>query len=62
MTAINSAGLTISASLSGSTITLTDSGNAPITISDLQVEGITKAGKTLNLILHLTQLMAAAIL
>ena len=46
VTAINSAGLTISASLSGSTITLTDSGNGPITISDLQVEGITKAEKT----------------
>ena len=45
VTAINSAGLTISASLSGSTITLTDSGNGPITISDLQVEGITKAEK-----------------
>ena len=45
VTAINSAGLTISASLSGSTITLSDSGNGPITISDLQIEGITSAEK-----------------
>ncbi len=45
VTAINAAGLTISASLSGSTITLTDSANGPITISNLQIEGITKAEK-----------------
>tara|TARA_Y100001935_G_C17302818_1_gene510372 strand:- start:205 stop:1476 length:1272 start_codon:yes stop_codon:yes gene_type:complete len=45
VTAINAAGLTISASLSGSTITLTDSKNGPITISDFQIEGITKAEK-----------------
>ena len=43
VTAINAAGLTISAALNGTTITLTDSANGPITISDLEIEGITKA-------------------
>ena len=43
VTAINAAGLTISAALNGNTITLTDSANGPITISDLEIEGITKA-------------------
>ena len=45
MTAINSAGLNISATLSGNTITLEDSKNGPITIKDLQVEGIEKSEK-----------------
>ena len=43
VTAINSSGLDITASLSGSTITLTDPNNGPITIKDLQVEGINKS-------------------
>ena len=45
VTAINSAGLNISATLSGNTITLEDSRNGPITIKDLQVEGIEKSEK-----------------
>ena len=45
VTAINSAGLNISAALSGNTITLEDSRNGPITIKDLQVEGIEKSEK-----------------
>ena len=46
VTAINSAGLTISATQSGSTIILEDSANGPITISDLEIEGIVTAEKT----------------
>ena len=45
VTAINSAGLNITASLSGDVITLEDSKNGPITIKDLQIEGIDKAEK-----------------
>ena len=45
VTAINSSGLNISASLSGNIITLEDSKNGPITIKDLQVEGIEKSEK-----------------
>ncbi|MDC3024389.1 flagellar hook-associated protein FlgL [Alphaproteobacteria bacterium] len=45
VSAINSSGLTITASLSGNTITLEDSKNGPITIKDLQVEGIEKSEK-----------------
>ena len=46
VSAINAAGLTITATQSGSTITLEDSANGPITISDLQIEGIETAEKT----------------
>ena len=45
VTAINSSGLNITATLSGNTITLEDSQNGPITIKDLQVEGINKSEK-----------------
>ena len=46
VTAINSTSLNITATLSGSTITLVDDNNGPITIKDLQIEGIDKAEKT----------------
>ena len=46
VTAINASGLNITATLSGSTITLVDDNNGPITIKDLQIEGIDKAEKT----------------
>ena len=45
VSAINSSGLNINASLSGDTITLEDTKNGPITIKDLQIEGIEKAEK-----------------
>ncbi len=45
VTAINSSGLNITATLSGNIITLEDSQNGPITIKDLQVEGINKSEK-----------------
>ena len=45
VTAINAAGLNITASLSNNTITLEDTQNGPITIKDLQIEGIIKAEK-----------------
>ena len=45
VSAINSSGLNITASLSNNIITLEDSKNGPITIKDLQVEGINKAEK-----------------
>ena len=45
VSAINTSGLNINASLSNNTITLEDSKNGPITIKDLQVEGIEKAEK-----------------
>ena len=46
VTAINAAGLNITATLSGSTITLVDDNNGPITIKDLQIEGIDRSEKT----------------
>ena len=46
VTAINASNLNITATLSGSTITLVDDNNGPITIKDLQIEGIDKAEKT----------------
>ncbi len=45
VSAINSSGLNINASLSDDTITLEDTKNGPITIKDLQIEGIEKAEK-----------------
>ena len=45
VTAINSSGLNITATLSSNTITLEDSQNGPITIKDLQIEGIDKSQK-----------------
>ena len=45
VTAINSSGLSITASLSDNVITLEDTKNGPITIKDLQVEGIDKSEK-----------------
>ena len=45
VTAINAAGLTISASLSNNVITLTDSKNGEITISNVDIEGINTAQK-----------------
>jgi flagellar hook-associated protein 3 FlgL len=45
VTAINAAGLNITASLSSNTITLEDTQNGPITVKDLQIEGIIKAEK-----------------
>lgn len=45
VTAINAAGLNITATLSGSTITLVDEKNGPITLKDLQIEGIDRAEK-----------------
>ena len=39
-------GLNISATLSGSTITLVDSSNGPIKINNIQVEGINRSEKT----------------
>ena len=46
VTAINSSGLNITASLSSNTITLEDTNNGPITIKNLQIEGIDKSEKT----------------
>ncbi len=46
VTAINASNLNITATLSGSTITLVDDNNGPIIIKDLQIEGIDKAEKT----------------
>ena len=45
VTAINSSGLNITATLSDSTITLEDSENGPIKINDLQIEGINRSEK-----------------
>ena len=45
VTAINSSGLSITASLSDNVITLEDTKNGPIIIKDLQVEGIDKSEK-----------------
>ena len=42
----NTSGLNITATLSSSTITLVDDNNGPITIKDLQIEGIDRAEKT----------------
>jgi flagellar hook-associated protein 3 FlgL len=46
VSAINSSGLNITATLSGSTITLVDSKNGPIKINNIQVEGINRSEKT----------------
>ena len=46
VTAINATALNITATLSGSTITLVDDNNGPITIKDLQIEGINRSEKT----------------
>ena len=46
VSAINASGLNITATLSDSTITLVDDKNGPITIKDLQIEGIERAEKT----------------
>ncbi len=46
VSAINAAGLNITATISGSTITLVDDKNGPITIKDLQIEGIERSEKT----------------
>lgn len=46
VSAINSSGLNITATLSNSTITLVDSKNGPIKINNIQVEGIIRSEKT----------------
>ena len=45
VTAINSSGLNITATLAANIITLEDTQNGPITLKDLQIEGIDKAEK-----------------